>query len=949
MAEDDSPSRTNQPSIQPPPQSPPKRPQTDPDPPSLLQSARMKMTSRDQEAMRKLRSTMMEHSDSGSSTKSNAPSSTGYSSVFSGATVRGTRSMNSTLSRQTVLLSPEEDVTDITKLQVEAADGMDKTPRPPNDISDKTPRPKDAPLDEPQRADFSIAVVGHAGVGKTTFSDKALRPWATSVPVEIRTVDGHTVLSRVSQIHPGGKVQSTWKVEFIEVDVRALDVRPDAPKIWPQGIPDIVGAILCYDATRSDTLVGIGEALERLATRGIPMILLACKSDPDAQLAVEAPQGNAVGEPFNVGLIEVTTKTSEGKSKMRNGLRWLLYKLEQRQRRRQRKLASIVINPQPLVASGIVTPTELDGVTSPDSDASSSGHWLMWRHRFEMTPAETEADAASDHRSSSSSLQWMMKASVQSNEPETVGGGERKEAVKEAQTMQRTTTQASTTSGEPPVYMSLEDLLNQLFTAVVSNKDEAFSRTFLLTYRRFCLPRDLMHEFLERFKEVEDYAVSSDVKNWALMKLTGALIDWTTQYPGDLQDLSTRALFRDILAIALNYTFMAHLTADLVRVERTFPEIVDLDQSWSMRSTSGPSNDSAPSTELVNRNVSYELESDTGKSEVEIPLTREQTSTTANSSRSTSSVGYDCGSSQRTRSESHLRSGSSPFRSLSVRSDDSLMYSVDDPGFSRWSVAVNLVLTSDPKSFATELTRMQLELFSAIRPRDVFRHDFGKETDGPVGRSISFFNHVSRWVSTLILANPKAKYRARVIERFIVIGHQLRRLSNYDTLYAVISGLQETSVHRLAYTQSLVSLAPTTEKDHKSHLKLMDPRGGYVHYRRAVEADISNGRAAIPLLTAILGLVNRLQSVRPEDKREEDGKIQWDKFARFGEILSVLGECQARDPIVRGQVNEAFRKAVQETPVISNEDGLWERSQLLEPSGGTVGGKMMKRLASLGF
>jgi hypothetical protein len=72
--------------------------------------------------------------------------------------------------------------------------------------------------------------------------------------------------------------------------------------------------------------------VDRLTEESLPMVIFACKSDPQGQIDVEPAFGNSIGEPFNVGLIEVTTATSEGKSKMRNGLRWLLYKLEQRQR-----------------------------------------------------------------------------------------------------------------------------------------------------------------------------------------------------------------------------------------------------------------------------------------------------------------------------------------------------------------------------------------------------------------------------------------------------------------------------------------------------------------------------------------------------------------------------------------------------------------------------------------
>jgi hypothetical protein len=58
--------------------------------------------------------------------------------------------------------------------------------------------------------------------------------------------------------------------------------------------------------------------------------MYACRSDPGAALQVEASHANSIGEAYNVGLIEVTDTTSEGRSKMRNGMRWLLFKMEQK-------------------------------------------------------------------------------------------------------------------------------------------------------------------------------------------------------------------------------------------------------------------------------------------------------------------------------------------------------------------------------------------------------------------------------------------------------------------------------------------------------------------------------------------------------------------------------------------------------------------------------------------
>lgn len=62
------------------------------------------------------------------------------------------------------------------------------------------------------------------------------------------------------------------------------------------------------------------------------MVMFACKSDPDTTLQVEAHVGDQIGQPYNIGLIEVTTASAQGKHKMRTGLRWLLYRLEEQRR-----------------------------------------------------------------------------------------------------------------------------------------------------------------------------------------------------------------------------------------------------------------------------------------------------------------------------------------------------------------------------------------------------------------------------------------------------------------------------------------------------------------------------------------------------------------------------------------------------------------------------------------
>lgn len=74
------------------------------------------------------------------------------------------------------------------------------------------------------------------------------------------------------------------------------------------------------------------------------------------------------------------------------------------------------------------------------------------------------------------------------------------------------------TFSDPPLYLSLRELLDKLFGAIVSLQDEVLVRSFFMTYRRFCKPAEVMQEFLDRFREVQRPGVSKDVKMWAQQK-----------------------------------------------------------------------------------------------------------------------------------------------------------------------------------------------------------------------------------------------------------------------------------------------------------------------------------------------------------------------------------------------------------------------------------------------
>lgn len=98
----------------------------------------------------------------------------------------------------------------------------------------------------------------------------------------------------------------------------------------------------------------------------------------------------------------------------------------------------------------------------------------------------------------------------------------------------------------------------------------------------------------------------------------------------------------------------------------------------------------------------------------------------------------------------------------------------------------------------------------------------------------------------MVLLHSKARRRAKALERFASIMHQLYRLKNYATLWSVASGIKDSSVMRLNATMAQVNRAHLREIDIIS--KVIDPVGSYATYRQLLKDDGALGSRAIPFM-----------------------------------------------------------------------------------------------------
>ena len=126
--------------------------------------------------------------------------------------------------------------------------------------------------------------------------------------------------------------------------------------------------------------------------------------------------------------------------------------------------------------------------------------------------------------------------------------------------------------------------------------------------------------------------------------------------------------FEKALALILKYTFMAHLSVDLVSFEQRLREIVDIDASWSIGTGYDPKEIRQPGfrTELViNGEVLYDF--DSSKSQLDTPFTKENTP--SSHSLSSSNLGVEADG----MTTLHRNQNGSDSKILNLPSDDKLV------------------------------------------------------------------------------------------------------------------------------------------------------------------------------------------------------------------------------------------------------------------------------------
>ncbi|THC87670.1 hypothetical protein EYZ11_012888 [Aspergillus tanneri] len=498
---------------------------------------------------------------------------------------------------------------------------------------------------------------------------------------------------------------------------------------------------------------------------------------------------------------------------------------------------------------------------------------------------------------------------------------------------------------------TFDELVDRLVAQPMSKQDSKFASTFLCLYRKFAAPSTLLNALINRFERNEKHIDDQLTRIADQLRLLNVMAVWVSEYPGDLVYPKTRKHITDFVATLEKshfYMFAAKEVGSYLEVNAE-----DDDVGWPFRDGDVEGfdgqetvlNNSSRNSPSMFLGGPWNGDDEEDEEEEEDPI--------YNMSALDLSEGAPDPSTRLPGSSSTVdKPGTISSQSFTFLNLDSAQREAQNLELTArvplTKVQWRQVMEIPDEDFARELTRIDWIMFNSFRPRDLVRH---VSISGPdkdkiqslqhVNRMIKQFNHLAFFVASFILFRDKPKHRAKAMEKFMNIALKLRRLNNYNSLGAVIAGINGTPVHRLAQTRELVPVQ--TQKDFMRLVILMSTQKSHFAYRLAWDNSFSERIPFLPL--------HRRDLVSAEEGNrtfvgDSKTRINWRKFEVMGEVILGIQRSQTTPYSHMHRYEEAAR-LILDIKLTGDDEDLYARSTHVEPSaGGDTGRKKFGWLRS---
>ncbi|KAJ4297703.1 hypothetical protein N0V90_005598 [Kalmusia sp. IMI 367209] len=502
---------------------------------------------------------------------------------------------------------------------------------------------------------------------------------------------------------------------------------------------------------------------------------------------------------------------------------------------------------------------------------------------------------------------------------------------------------------------TFDQLVDRLLAQPMSKNDSKFVSMFLALYRKFATPGQLLEAILKRFDSLKR-RTPPVLRIIAQLRYLAILQQWVSYYPGDFAYPSTRrTLRRFATALSSNREFSVAAKEILHDYEAI---IDDDDTEWACSDRLRAQNEQIPTFHTV---LDEDSESD--------DFTKALGHMSMSSERLSIARSSMTGHSRSTQGTTGTSSSTQTLLHQVEQNERIARHLVPNPIKPLTKIQWRQFMEEPEEAIAKELTRIDWIMFSSIRPRDLVRHVSMNAEEKKrfkslenVTRMTDHFNHVAYLVANYILLRDKHRHRALMLEKWMKVAREVRKLNNYNTLGAVLAGVKSTAVHRLAATRELVP--QQTSLDFMKLEILMGPQKSYFAYRLAWDNSSGERLPYIPLHRRDLVSASEGNSTFVSDKTKQPelftphpgtsvfhgaagnrnsreappggvtGKerINWKKFEIMGEVIVGVQRAQGT-PYSTWRQNDEIKNLILDIKISKDDDDLYERSVHLEAAG----------------
>ncbi|KAL3417775.1 RasGEF domain-containing protein [Phlyctema vagabunda] len=821
-------------------------------------------------------------------------------------------------------------------------------------------------------AEINIAVIGSSGAGKTTLIQRAFG---------LRTIPT-TIVS--SQRMPVDNVLYT--VTLVELDLESLNVVSDQRVQWPkqisgQFIPRIDGAMLLYDVMNRDSIVELPQTLNALVSSSLPTILVSCKCDnPEntRQIDVESMESACLS------CVEAFKTAANAPESARRCLSSILKAvmanksgqpgpLSDGPGPRRRAISSahlekpIDLVSRPLsqqskhsrassefsLLKGFPTPP----LPSPRGQGPSSRHQPNSRtnlhHQFTL-PDPHDAPPLSSHPAfKQDAFQGSIDSGAGPDFPEGAGPPMPSPSIGRSLDNSFLDTEGSDTdpsyrySDDVPILqrseeslsdkpakilgVTFDELVDRLLDQSMSRADANFSDIFLCLYRKFASPGELFAAILNRLDKIaEDKNIHYLTRTATQLRIITVVAKWVSSYPGDFASPTTSRRLE---------SFIRHLSADPVfaaaaqemRVQLHSRVVVDDDTDWARTDADADSEAVSTAESGPPSPVGHRTNSATGVEDGIATLALDDEDSGRGEHKES---GAEPAHSPRSASPTHSLAPSF-YTAEDYEKEAAMMIPRQTLPLTKFRY--HILMDTPDDDIADEMTRIDWVMFSSIRLRDLVRHvslslalKEKSKNLANVNRMINHFNHIAKWVANMILMRDKAKHRALMLEKFMTIALKLRQLNNYNSLAAVLAGINGSAIWRLNQTRTLVPAE--VHKRFYRLVMLMSPQKSHFSYRLAWENSSLPRIPFIPLTRRDLVSAEEGSRTFVGDNGE---RINWKKFEILSEVILPIMKSQVV-PYPNLQQHETARELILDCKMPTDDEEIYQRSIQVEGLAGTV-------------